>query len=330
MSRLSLPGHDAVGLRADNPGPFTLAGTNTWIYGRDPAWLIDPGPALPEHLDAISEELDERGGLGAVLLTHDHIDHAAGRARDRPALFASAARRCSRLGLRPARGRGSRRAVRGGRHPGARARSSGLRRRRGRLHRRRCARRGQRVCHGPARRVSGRAAATAGLRALVDRPRTRAGGGGPRGQAGPVHRPPPGPRDGAGHRAGRGQAHDAAICSTRSGRTRRPICGRPQRSRSKRTCRSSSQRAGFPRAWSAGGEDRFEPGRRFSVPAVGLVVAEAHGRDPGLGHDVRHASPVLLKRRLPVVAVRKPCRQAPRSARGLESRRPLARRRRGR
>ncbi len=44
--------------------------------GREPAWLIDPGPALREHLDAISEELDERGGLGAVLLTHDHPDHA--------------------------------------------------------------------------------------------------------------------------------------------------------------------------------------------------------------------------------------------------------------
>jgi glyoxylase-like metal-dependent hydrolase (beta-lactamase superfamily II) len=76
MTRLELPGHDAVGIRADNPGPFTLAGTNTWIFGREPGWLIDPGPALREHLDAISEELDERGGLGAVLLTHDHQDHA--------------------------------------------------------------------------------------------------------------------------------------------------------------------------------------------------------------------------------------------------------------
>ena len=65
-----------IALRADNPGPFTLTGTNTWIYGREPGWLIDPGPALPAHLDAISEELDERGGLGAVLLTHDHADHA--------------------------------------------------------------------------------------------------------------------------------------------------------------------------------------------------------------------------------------------------------------
>lgn len=76
MSRLQLPGHDAVGIRAHNPGPLTLTGTNTWIYGRDPAWLIDPGPALPEHLDAVSVELDDRGGLGAVLLTHDHPDHA--------------------------------------------------------------------------------------------------------------------------------------------------------------------------------------------------------------------------------------------------------------
>ncbi|HWD70339.1 MAG TPA: MBL fold metallo-hydrolase [Solirubrobacteraceae bacterium] len=76
MGRLELPGHDAVGIRANNPGPLTLSGTNTWIYGREPCWLIDPGPALPEHLDAISDEIDERGGLGAVLLTHDHPDHA--------------------------------------------------------------------------------------------------------------------------------------------------------------------------------------------------------------------------------------------------------------
>jgi len=76
MTRLELPGHDAVGLRADNPGPLTLSGTNTWILGRDPAWVIDPGPALPAHLDAVSAEIDARGGLGALLLTHDHPDHA--------------------------------------------------------------------------------------------------------------------------------------------------------------------------------------------------------------------------------------------------------------
>ncbi len=77
MGRLELPGHDVIGIRADNPGPLTLSGTNTWIYGREPCWVIDPGPALPAHIDAISEEIDGRGGLGALLLTHDHPDHAA-------------------------------------------------------------------------------------------------------------------------------------------------------------------------------------------------------------------------------------------------------------
>ncbi|MGC9220755.1 MAG: MBL fold metallo-hydrolase [Solirubrobacteraceae bacterium] len=80
MSSMGLAGFDAVVIRAGNPGPFTLSGTNSWIYGRDPAWLIDPGPAILAHLDALSEELDERGGLGAILLTHDHLDHAQGAA----------------------------------------------------------------------------------------------------------------------------------------------------------------------------------------------------------------------------------------------------------
>lgn len=68
--------HDVAGIRADNPGPFTLEGTNTWIVGRDPAWVIDPGPALPAHLDALERELAARGGLGGIALTHDHPDHA--------------------------------------------------------------------------------------------------------------------------------------------------------------------------------------------------------------------------------------------------------------
>lgn len=73
-----LAAHDVVAVRADNPGPFTLTGTNTWIVGRDPAWLVDPGPALPAHLDALAAELGRRGGLGAIALTHDHPDHAEG------------------------------------------------------------------------------------------------------------------------------------------------------------------------------------------------------------------------------------------------------------
>jgi glyoxylase-like metal-dependent hydrolase (beta-lactamase superfamily II) len=63
-------------LRADNPGPLTLSGTNTWVLGRGPAWVIDPGPLLDEHLVRILEAIDERGGLGGVALTHHHGDHS--------------------------------------------------------------------------------------------------------------------------------------------------------------------------------------------------------------------------------------------------------------
>ncbi|HUA71405.1 MAG TPA: MBL fold metallo-hydrolase [Solirubrobacteraceae bacterium] len=75
MTRLDIPGHDLVGIRAANPGPFTLCGTNSWVVGRDPAWLVDPGPNLDAHLDALIAELEQRGGLGGIALTHRHADH---------------------------------------------------------------------------------------------------------------------------------------------------------------------------------------------------------------------------------------------------------------
>jgi glyoxylase-like metal-dependent hydrolase (beta-lactamase superfamily II) len=61
---------------ASNPGPFTLDGTNTWIVGRDPCWIVDPGPALDEHVDAVVAQARSRGGAGGIALTHDHGDHA--------------------------------------------------------------------------------------------------------------------------------------------------------------------------------------------------------------------------------------------------------------
>jgi glyoxylase-like metal-dependent hydrolase (beta-lactamase superfamily II) len=78
VTKVELPGSEIVGIRAANPGPFTLSGTNSWIVGRDPAWLVDPGPALDEHLGALMEEIERRGGLGGVVLTHDHADHSEG------------------------------------------------------------------------------------------------------------------------------------------------------------------------------------------------------------------------------------------------------------
>ncbi len=72
----ALLAHDVVGIRAENPGPFTLTGSNTWIVGRSPAWVVDPGPALLAHVEAVAVEVESRGGLGGIALTHDHADHA--------------------------------------------------------------------------------------------------------------------------------------------------------------------------------------------------------------------------------------------------------------
>lgn len=63
-------------VRAENPGMLTLSGTNSWIVGREPAWVVDPGPLLDAHLARLSAAIDARGGLGGVVLTHDHHDHA--------------------------------------------------------------------------------------------------------------------------------------------------------------------------------------------------------------------------------------------------------------
>jgi glyoxylase-like metal-dependent hydrolase (beta-lactamase superfamily II) len=73
-----LAGHDIELIRANNPGPFTLSGTNTWIVGCDPCWIVDPGPALDDHVHAIVTEAEARGGAGGIALTHDHADHVEG------------------------------------------------------------------------------------------------------------------------------------------------------------------------------------------------------------------------------------------------------------
>ncbi|HWK25036.1 MAG TPA: MBL fold metallo-hydrolase [Solirubrobacter sp.] len=63
-------------VRAPNPSPLTLSGTNTWVVGRDPAWVVDPGPDIGAHVDAVAAAVRERGGLGGIALTHGHADHA--------------------------------------------------------------------------------------------------------------------------------------------------------------------------------------------------------------------------------------------------------------
>jgi glyoxylase-like metal-dependent hydrolase (beta-lactamase superfamily II) len=66
-----LADHGVVLIRADNPSPLTLTGTNTWLVA---GWVIDPGPALDAHLDAIAAS----GAVEGIALTHDHEDHIEG------------------------------------------------------------------------------------------------------------------------------------------------------------------------------------------------------------------------------------------------------------
>ena len=64
-------------VRAPNPGPMTLDGTNTWLVGEPTSGsvaVVDPGPLIVAHLDAIVAAAP--GGISAVLLTHRHLDHA--------------------------------------------------------------------------------------------------------------------------------------------------------------------------------------------------------------------------------------------------------------
>jgi len=74
-------GRDLVRIRARNPGPMTLSGTNTYVVSRDPAWVVDPGPDEPAHIEAVRAECEARGGIAGVLLTHSHADHSAGVGR---------------------------------------------------------------------------------------------------------------------------------------------------------------------------------------------------------------------------------------------------------
>jgi hypothetical protein len=68
--------YDILRLRAPNSGPLTLTGTNTWVVGRRPAYVVDPGPLLDTHLRRLMAAIESRGGLGGVVLTHDHHDHS--------------------------------------------------------------------------------------------------------------------------------------------------------------------------------------------------------------------------------------------------------------
>ena len=71
-------------LLAPNPSPYTFEGTWVHFVGEREVAIIDPGPAIPAHVDAMVSAIGERP-VAAILITHTHRDHspAANALRER-------------------------------------------------------------------------------------------------------------------------------------------------------------------------------------------------------------------------------------------------------
>ncbi len=66
---------------AKNPNPFTFMGTGVYIIGEGEVAVIDPGPSVDEHLDAVLAGLNPGETVSHILVTHTHSDHTAGVAK---------------------------------------------------------------------------------------------------------------------------------------------------------------------------------------------------------------------------------------------------------
>jgi glyoxylase-like metal-dependent hydrolase (beta-lactamase superfamily II) len=60
---------------APNPGPFTFKGTGVYIVGNKDVAVIDPGPDVPVHIEALKRALAGKR-LSHILVTHTHSDHS--------------------------------------------------------------------------------------------------------------------------------------------------------------------------------------------------------------------------------------------------------------
>ena len=60
---------------AHNPSAFTYYGTQTYLVGSNELVVIDPGPDLPEHVEALEKAINGRRVV-AIMCTHTHRDHS--------------------------------------------------------------------------------------------------------------------------------------------------------------------------------------------------------------------------------------------------------------
>jgi len=64
-------------ITANNPAPYTFKGTGTFIVGHGTVAVIDPGPDMPDHINAIMTSLKGEE-ISHILVTHNHKDHSPG------------------------------------------------------------------------------------------------------------------------------------------------------------------------------------------------------------------------------------------------------------
>ena len=62
-------------ITAGNGSVFTGPGTNTYLVGKEEVTVIDPGPAMQEHIDVIAAAAPN---IKQILVTHTHPDHSPG------------------------------------------------------------------------------------------------------------------------------------------------------------------------------------------------------------------------------------------------------------
>jgi glyoxylase-like metal-dependent hydrolase (beta-lactamase superfamily II) len=74
-ARLELIEPNIARVLAHNPSAFTYYGTQTYLIGEREVAVIDPGPDLPEHLDALESAIGGRP-VAAIMCTHTHRDHS--------------------------------------------------------------------------------------------------------------------------------------------------------------------------------------------------------------------------------------------------------------
>ena len=64
-------------ITANNPAPYTFKGTGTYIIGHKNVAVIDPGPDMADHIEAIISSLKGEK-ISHILVTHNHTDHSPG------------------------------------------------------------------------------------------------------------------------------------------------------------------------------------------------------------------------------------------------------------